>query len=136
MKLTVVYDNDLYRKDIGLQSDWGFSCLIESKDDKILFDTGTNGEILLNNIKKLNIDPFKINKIVISHEHKDHNGGLQTLIPYIKDALGGGIAFTISILAILLSHEFGHFFTARYHKTEVSLPYFIPFPLFSEQWVQ
>jgi membrane-associated protease RseP (regulator of RpoE activity) len=53
---------------------------------------------------------------------------LQTLIPYIKDALGGGIAFTISILAILLSHEFGHFFTARYHKTEVSLPYFIPFP--------
>ncbi len=53
---------------------------------------------------------------------------VQTLLPYIKEALGGGIAFTVSILAILLSHEFGHYFTARYHNTKVSLPYFIPFP--------
>jgi membrane-associated protease RseP (regulator of RpoE activity) len=52
----------------------------------------------------------------------------QTLIPYIRDSIGGGIAFTVSILAILLSHEFGHYFMAKHHKTEVSLPYFLPFP--------
>ena len=50
------------------------------------------------------------------------------LLPYFKDSFGGGVAFTVSILAILLSHEFGHYFMARYHKTEVSLPYFLPFP--------
>jgi membrane-associated protease RseP (regulator of RpoE activity) len=52
----------------------------------------------------------------------------QEMLPYIRDSLGGGIAFTLSILAILLAHEFGHYFTARYHKTQVSLPYFLPFP--------
>lgn len=53
---------------------------------------------------------------------------LQSLLPYLREAFGGGVAFTISLLAILLAHEFGHYFTARYNNTEVSFPYFIPFP--------
>ncbi len=40
-----------------------------------------------------------------------------------------GIPFAISLLAILLAHEFGHYLAARYHKTHVTLPYFLPFPL-------
>ncbi len=40
-----------------------------------------------------------------------------------------GIPFGVSLLAILLTHEFGHYLAARYHKTNVTLPYFIPFPL-------
>jgi len=40
-----------------------------------------------------------------------------------------GIPFAISLLAILLAHEFGHYLAARYHRTHVTLPYFIPFPL-------
>lgn len=43
-------------------------------------------------------------------------------------SLGRGIPFAVSILAILLAHEFGHYFAARYHKSPVTLPYFIPFP--------
>lgn len=43
-------------------------------------------------------------------------------------SLWKGIPFAISILAILLAHEFGHYLAARYHKTHVTLPYFIPFP--------
>jgi membrane-associated protease RseP (regulator of RpoE activity) len=39
-----------------------------------------------------------------------------------------GILFAVSLLAILTAHEFGHYFAARYHKTAVSLPYFLPFP--------
>lgn len=39
-----------------------------------------------------------------------------------------GWPFAVSILSILLAHEFGHFFAARYHKCDASLPYFIPFP--------
>jgi len=39
-----------------------------------------------------------------------------------------GWPFAISLLGILLAHEFGHYFAGRYHKTAVSLPYFIPFP--------
>jgi len=39
-----------------------------------------------------------------------------------------GWPFAVSLLSILLAHEFGHYFAGRYHKTDVSLPYFIPFP--------
>jgi len=67
MKLTIVYDNEVYKKDMDLKSDWGFACLIETKHDTILFDTGANGEILLSNMNKLNINPRDIKKIVISH---------------------------------------------------------------------
>lgn len=43
--------------------------------------------------------------------------------------MASGWPFAISMLAILLAHEFGHYLAARYHKTSVTLPYFIPFPL-------
>src|SRR5690606_22956628 len=43
--------------------------------------------------------------------------------------LGSGVPFAASLLAILLAHEFGHYLAARFHKTEVTLPYFLPFPL-------
>ncbi len=39
-----------------------------------------------------------------------------------------GWPFAVSLLAILLAHEFGHYFAARYHKSPASLPFFIPFP--------
>ncbi len=41
-----------------------------------------------------------------------------------------GLPFSLSILAILATHEFGHYFAARYYRVEVTLPYFIPFPPF------
>jgi membrane-associated protease RseP (regulator of RpoE activity) len=56
------------------------------------------------------------------------NPGLQDLLPYVQASLGGGLAFMVSILAILLAHEFGHYLAGRYHRTHVTLPYFIPFP--------
>ncbi len=51
-------------------------------------------------------------------------GVLNALLGNIQN----GIIFTASLLGILTAHEFGHYFAARYHRTEVSLPYFIPFP--------
>jgi Zn-dependent protease len=40
-----------------------------------------------------------------------------------------GLPFAIALLAILVCHEFGHYLAGRYHKTAVTLPFFIPFPL-------
>jgi len=85
MKLTIVYDNKVYKNNIKLKSDWGFSCLIEIDGKTILFDTGANGKILLNNMEILGIDPCTIDKIVISHEHWDHNGGLKELGLIVDD---------------------------------------------------
>lgn len=40
----------------------------------------------------------------------------------------GGLPFAVSLLGILLAHEFGHYLMTRYHRTAATLPYFIPFP--------
>ena len=78
MKVTIVYDNTAFRKD--LQADWGFSALIEVKGRKILFDTGANGRILLSNMEKLEINPKEIEDVFISHPHWDHVGGLSSFL--------------------------------------------------------
>ena len=41
-----------------------------------------------------------------------------------------GWVFSVPLMAILLAHEFGHFFAGRYHRVDVSPPYFIPIPFF------
>jgi len=43
--------------------------------------------------------------------------------------LPNGITFAASLLGILMAHEFGHYFAARFHRIAVSLPFFLPFPL-------
>jgi membrane-associated protease RseP (regulator of RpoE activity) len=43
-------------------------------------------------------------------------------------AIFTGWPFALSLLGILLAHEFGHYLMSRYHKTPATLPYFIPFP--------
>ena len=79
MKITIVYDNTAYRK--NLQADWGFSALIEAENTpKILFDTGASGSILLSNMEKIGIDPKDIDEIFISHTHFDHMGGLRDFL--------------------------------------------------------
>ena len=84
MRVTLLYDNDVYKK--GLQADWGFSCLVEIENTPtILFDTGTNGSILLSNMEKLHIDPTSIDEIFISHAHFDHVGGLSTFLNVNSD---------------------------------------------------
>ena len=78
MKITIIYDNDVWKE--GLQADFGFSCLVEAYGYKILFDAGTNGSVLVDNMKKLNIDPGEIQEIFISHDHWDHTGGLSEIL--------------------------------------------------------
>ena len=48
--------------------------------------------------------------------------------PYEFSDLTKALPYTLSILFILSLHEFGHYFAAKYHKVDVTLPYFIPFP--------
>lgn len=39
-----------------------------------------------------------------------------------------GIPFSFTLMAILLTHEMGHYLTSRYHGVSATLPYFIPAP--------
>jgi hypothetical protein len=42
-----------------------------------------------------------------------------------------GTPMMLSMMVILLAHEFGHYFAARAHRVAVTLPYFIPMPAIS-----
>ena len=75
MRALVVYDNESVKE--GMKTGWGFSCLI---DDDILFDTGGDGETLLHNLRKLNVEIDHIKAVILSHEHGDHTGGLLDLL--------------------------------------------------------
>lgn len=57
-----------------------------------------------------------------------YQGQLPTTPIEILKFIVSGLPFTLSLLAILLAHEFGHYLAGRYHKANVTLPYFIPFP--------
>ena len=53
------------------------------------------------------------------------------LFPLLQDALfhiWRGFPFALSLLSILLAHEFGHYLMGRHHKTNLSLPFFLPLP--------
>jgi 7,8-dihydropterin-6-yl-methyl-4-(beta-D-ribofuranosyl)aminobenzene 5'-phosphate synthase len=78
VKVTIIYDNEIWQP--GLESAWGFSCLVEANGQRLLFDTGGRGEVLLQNLEALNLDPQSIAEIFISHDHWDHLGGLADLL--------------------------------------------------------
>ncbi|HHD81233.1 MAG TPA: MBL fold metallo-hydrolase, partial [Campylobacterales bacterium] len=78
IKLTVVFDNECCNNE--LTSLWGFSCFIETPNSTILFDTGSNGRVLLQNIKKRDLKLSSIDNIFISHAHWDHIGGLDSIL--------------------------------------------------------
>ena len=39
-----------------------------------------------------------------------------------------GLAFSVTLMSILLAHELGHYFACLYYGIDASLPYFLPFP--------
>jgi 7,8-dihydropterin-6-yl-methyl-4-(beta-D-ribofuranosyl)aminobenzene 5'-phosphate synthase len=78
LKITEVFDNVPF--DLRLGNEWGFSALVEYGDRTLLFDTGSNGTLLLENMQILGIDPQTIEVIVLSHIHDDHVNGLQSLL--------------------------------------------------------
>ncbi len=56
--------------------EWSFSALYENNDESILFATGFHEDTVLHNAKILNKDLSKVEKVVLSHFHSDHTGGL------------------------------------------------------------
>jgi membrane-associated protease RseP (regulator of RpoE activity) len=54
-----------------------------------------------------------------------------TFVGTLSNAGGwrAGLAYAVPLMAILLSHELGHYIAARIHRVPASPPYFIPLPV-------
>jgi 7,8-dihydropterin-6-yl-methyl-4-(beta-D-ribofuranosyl)aminobenzene 5'-phosphate synthase len=59
-----------------LKASRGMSWYIEFENQRILFDVGMRGKVLLHNLNELLIHPDDIDILVLSHAHMDHSGGL------------------------------------------------------------
>lgn len=51
-----------------------------------------------------------------------------TMGPYEYTFLLKGLPYSLCMLFVIGSHEFGHYFAARIHKVKATLPYFLPCP--------
>jgi 7,8-dihydropterin-6-yl-methyl-4-(beta-D-ribofuranosyl)aminobenzene 5'-phosphate synthase len=78
LNLTILYDNISGTPE--LIPHWGFAALVEYGSHTLLFDTGADGAILLQNMQQLDVDPHSIEAVILSHAHSDHTGGLQALL--------------------------------------------------------
>lgn len=71
MKITVLTDN---KAKASLKGEWGLSLYIETKEDKLLLDTGAS-PLFAKNAKKIGIDLSKVDLAFLSHAHYDHSDG-------------------------------------------------------------
>ncbi len=76
-KITVICENSVYTP-LPLMGEHGLSMLLEG-DDATLFDTG-QGLGVVHNLRMLGKDIKSINRIVLSHGHYDHTGGLMAVL--------------------------------------------------------
>jgi len=83
VEIVTVFDN--YAAVPNVATRWGFAAVVRADDETVLFDTGSDGSVLLANMARLDIDPTDIDHVVISHAHCDHAGGLTRLLAIHPD---------------------------------------------------
>ena len=64
---------------LGLLAEWGLSILVETDDATILVDTGRS-MVAAHNARIMGVKIKGIDKILFSHGHEDHTGGLVDLL--------------------------------------------------------
>jgi 7,8-dihydropterin-6-yl-methyl-4-(beta-D-ribofuranosyl)aminobenzene 5'-phosphate synthase len=79
VRVTYLYDNTAAVP--GVRADWGFACLVEGRDARLLFDTGTKPDVLTHNAEALHVDLGRLDAVVLSHDHGDHTAGFPALGP-------------------------------------------------------
>ena len=77
LRITTLSENNAGMGDF--LGEWGLSILLEIENTFILFDSGKSISAVYN-ADSLNVDLTKINKIVLSHGHYDHTGGLRNVL--------------------------------------------------------
>jgi 7,8-dihydropterin-6-yl-methyl-4-(beta-D-ribofuranosyl)aminobenzene 5'-phosphate synthase len=70
-----------------LIAEHGFSALLtirkNGQDHRLLFDTGVSPDGMVENMRRLDIDPADLEAIICSHGHFDHTTGLDGLIRWL-----------------------------------------------------
>ena len=76
VRITTLSENTAQLDFLG---EWGLSVLVETESCKVLLDTGQSISTV-RNADLMGIDLSSIDKIVLSHAHGDHTGGLREVL--------------------------------------------------------
>ena len=79
MKLTLTTLSENTAAGPGCTAEWGLSIFIQTDDMNLMLDTGA-GLAALRNADKAEISLKTVDKIVLSHAHADHSGGLRDVL--------------------------------------------------------
>lgn len=74
LKITVLVENTV-GVPAGVIGEWGLALLLDLGEEKILIDTGEQGN-LIKNAAALGLDLSRMTCLILSHGHSDHTGGL------------------------------------------------------------
>ena len=80
LKITTLSENTVDA--LGLLAEWGLSILIETETANVLLDAGQSISVV-HNADVMGVDLRKVDKVVLSHGHLDHTGGLQDVLKHI-----------------------------------------------------
>jgi 7,8-dihydropterin-6-yl-methyl-4-(beta-D-ribofuranosyl)aminobenzene 5'-phosphate synthase len=64
---------------IGAQAEWGWSILVETGNERVLVDAGAEG-VAVQNADMMGVNLRNIDKLLLSHAHRDHSGGLRHML--------------------------------------------------------
>lgn len=82
-----------------LAGEWGLSLHLESVMGDVragyLLDFGYTPEILNRNFSLLDIDPGRLNGLILSHGHRDHFGGLDGFVDNLRNAMHDEISLFV-----------------------------------------
>jgi len=81
LRITTLSENTANMGDF--LAEWGLSFLVETEKETILFDTGKS-ITTSHNARALGIDLSRVDKIVLSHGHSDHSGGLRQVLRVMR----------------------------------------------------
>ncbi len=81
LRITTLSDNTAGRG--RFLAEWGLSFLVETDEVNILFDTGKSISAS-HNAATVRFDLNQIDKIILSHGHNDHTGGLRQILRKVK----------------------------------------------------
>lgn len=87
------------RPEMTFACEWGLSLHLASEHNgakaQYVLDFGYTPEIINRNFELLNIDPRKINGLILSHGHLDHFGGLQGFVKQHRAQMRDDIALYV-----------------------------------------
>jgi 7,8-dihydropterin-6-yl-methyl-4-(beta-D-ribofuranosyl)aminobenzene 5'-phosphate synthase len=82
-----------------LAAEWGLSLHLSSAQagvrSEYLLDFGYTPEIVNRNFDLLDIDPGRINGLILSHAHRDHYGGLDGFVTQHRKRMRGDLALYV-----------------------------------------